>query len=168
MWFHMVPHRDDAKQRSNHKPQAFFLFQKRVRSRLAVMSVASLMKAIRLIRGCRCLGRRQLFYTPNLVQLKMWKIFFLLISWKPCGRWRRLTGEEIKGGCCMREKVQSTAMKISQCLGRRNHMRRTLKRPELFSMERQTGRGNTIVRHILLEDVKTAKQRIFSQINPLI
>lgn len=68
----------------------------------------------------------------------------------------------------MREKVQSTAMKISQCLGRRNHMRRTLKRPELFSMERRTGGGNTIVRHILLEDVKTAKQRIFSQINPLI
>lgn len=68
----------------------------------------------------------------------------------------------------MREGVQSTAMKITQCLGRRNHMRRTLKRPELFSMERQTEGGNVIVQHILLEDIKTAKQGIFSQINPLI
>lgn len=76
----MVPYRDDAKQRSDHKPQAFFLLQKRVRSRLAVMSIASLMKAVHLIRGCRCLGSRQLFYSPDLIQLKIWKIFFLLIS----------------------------------------------------------------------------------------
>ena len=47
-------------------------------------------------------------------------------------------------------------------------MRGTLKIPKLFNMERQTGEGNTIVRHILLEDIKTAKQGIFSQINPLI
>lgn len=164
----MVPYRDDRKQRRDRKPQAFFLFQKRVRSRLAVMSIASLMKAIRLIRGCRCLRRRQLFYNPNLIQLKMWKIFLRLISSKPCGRWLHLTGEEIKGGYCMREKVRSTALKITHCLGRRNHMRRTLKKPELFNMERQTGGGNTIVRRILLEGVKTAKQGIFSQINLLI
>lgn len=68
----------------------------------------------------------------------------------------------------MRGKVQSTAMKITQCLGRRNHMRRALKRPELFSRERRTGGGSMIVRHILLEDIKTAKQGMFSQINPLI
>lgn len=165
LWFPMVPYRDDAKQRSNHKPQALFLFQKRVRPRLAVISIASLMKEIHLI---RCLGRRQLFYSPNLTQLKMWKIFFLLISWKPCGRWPCLTGGEIKGDYCMREKVQSTAVKITQCLGRRNHMRRTLKRSELFSMERQTAGGNTIVRSILLEDIKAAKQGLFSEINPLI
>lgn len=65
MWFPMVPYRDDAKQRSDRKPQAFFILQKRVRSRLAVMSIASLMKAVHLIRGCRCLGRRQLFYSPD-------------------------------------------------------------------------------------------------------
>jgi len=76
----LVPYRHDAKQRSDHKPPAFSPFQERVRSRLAVMSVASLMKVIHLIRGCRCLGRRQLFYNPNLMQLKMWNIFFLLVS----------------------------------------------------------------------------------------
>lgn len=68
----------------------------------------------------------------------------------------------------MRDKVQSTAVKITQCLGRRNQMRRTLKRPELFSMERQTAGGNTIMQSILLEDIKTPKQGLFSKINPLI
>lgn len=68
----------------------------------------------------------------------------------------------------MRGEVQSMAVKITQRLGRRNHMRRTLKRPELFSMGRQTGGGNTIVQHILLEDIKIDKQGLFSQINPLI
>lgn len=82
----MVLYRDDAKQRSNHKPQAFFLLQKRVRSRLAVVSTASLRKVIHLISRGRYLGRRQLSYNPNLPQLKMQEIFFLLTSCKPCGR----------------------------------------------------------------------------------
>lgn len=143
MWFPLVLYRDDAKQRSNHKPQAFFLLQKRVRSRLAVVSTASLRKVIHLISRGRYLGRRQLSYNPNLPQLKMQEIFFLLTSCKPCGRWLRIAGEEIKGGYWMSEKVQSTEMKITRCLGRTNRMRKTLKRPEVFSMERWTGGENT-------------------------
>lgn len=164
----MVPYGKVAKQRSHCQPPALFFFQRRVRSRLALMSAASLVEVNRLIRGCPYLGRTWLCCSPSVIQLEMRKTFFLLISWKHCGRWLSLTGEEIKGGYCMREEVQSTAVKIAQCLGRRNHMRRALKRSELFCMERQTGGRNMIVWHVLLEDIMTAKQGIFSWIKPLI
>lgn len=164
----MVPYRKVAKQKSDHQPPALFLFQRRVRSRLALMSAANFMEVNHLIRGCWYLGRMWICCSPNVIQLEMWKAFFLLISWKHCGRWLALTGEEIKGGYCMREEVQGMAVKITQCLGRRNHMRRSLKRPEIFCMERQTGGGNMIVWHVLLEDIMTAKQGIFSWIKPLI
>lgn len=104
----------------------------------------------------------------NLIQIKMWKIFFFLISLKPCCKRLHLTGGEIKGDYYTRKEVQSMAMKTTQCLGRRNHMRRSFKSLELLSTERQRWEGNRLVWYVLLEGMKTAKQGIISQTNPLI
>lgn len=75
-------HMGDVRQRSSHQPQALLPPPGEGQVMAAVMSPASLGKAIYLIRGCRCLGRRQLSHNLSLKSpvKDVGNFFFLLAS----------------------------------------------------------------------------------------